>query len=257
MSNVLTLDAVKKIAPSVFAKTASPKMSDRYLFVSTADVVTPLLSQGYSITHAVQRSTRRDGRDPNFTRHMLRLRRNDEKPVLGEVFPEVVISNSHDGQARIVIHGGLFRLVCSNGAVVGHGQTFKAGFRHLGDAEKVRDGIREAVEGSRAALALVQKMAKTKLTEKQQLKFAAEAALLAWEEEKMEPSLILEARRTEDQGSDVWKVFNRIQENLIRGGVRFPSGSSNRTFMTRGITHIGRSIDLNRGLWDLATTFVK
>lgn len=258
MSNpsVLTLEAVRKIAPSVFAKSASPKMSERYLFLSTADVIAPLLSQGYSITQAVQRSTRRNGRDPNFTRHMLRLRPDGAKPVVGNTVPEVVVSNAHDGQARFVIHGGLFRLVCSNGMVVSMGQSYGAGFRHLGDAEKVRDGIREAVEGSKAILGTVQKMTKKNLTAKQQTRLASSAAELVWDEQKFTPDLLLEARRDEDKGDDLWRVFNRIQENIVRGGVRFVSAASNRSFMTRGITHIGRSIDLNKGLWDLALAHV-
>jgi hypothetical protein len=252
MKDVLTLDAVRKIAPSVFAKQASPKMSERYLFVSTADIIAPLLEQGFAITQAVQRSTRRGGRDPQFTRHMLRLRPMNVKPVVGDVYPEVALSNAHDGQARIVINGGLFRLVCSNGMVTSMGESYSAGFRHLGDAEKIRDGIKAVVSGSKDVLAKVQRMSKHKMTEKAQIKMAAAAVKLTWDEDKLDPKLLLEARREEDKKDDLWTTFNRIQENLVRGGVRFQSASSNRQLMTRGITHIGRSLDLNLGLWQLA-----
>ena len=256
MSNVISLESVRKVAPSVFAKTAHPKMSERYLFLSTADIIAPLMEEGYVITQATQRATRSNGRNPAFTRHMVRLRETTAKPVVGDVFPEVVISNAHDGQAKLSIWGGLFRLVCSNGMVTGFGGSHTAGvFRHVGDAEVIRTNIKDCVAKSKSTLTIVKRLSKTVLTQAQQEKFAADAIRATWDEDKFDPSLVLEAKREEDKGNDAWRVFNRVQENLIRGGVRFPSSDSDRVHMTRGITHIGRSIELNVALWDLMKSY--
>jgi hypothetical protein len=257
MTAAISLEAVRKIAPSVFAKSAHPKMSERYLFLSTADIVEPLLREGYIITKAEQRKTRTNGRDPAFTRHMLRLRRSDAKPAVGDTVPEVLVSNAHDGQAKLVLHGGLFRFICANGLVISDGLGFRSTFRHVGDAEEVRDAIKSTVDSSKNSLKAVTAMTKRKLNQKEQSRFASSAAALTWDEQKFDPALLLASNRMEDEGDDVWRVFNRIQENLIRGGVQFVSQASQRSFRTRGITHIGRSTDLNVGLWNLAKELVK
>jgi hypothetical protein len=252
-TGALSLEAVKRLAPSVFAKAAHPKMSERYLFVSTYDMLVPMLDQGYIITSATQRSTRSNGRDPNFTRHMLRLRAPNVKPTVGDVVPECVISNAHDGQAKVKVLAGLFRFICSNGlAIAWPGMSVSSTFRHIGEASIVREAIGEAIDVSKKSIKVVSSMTKKKLTHKQQIGFASKAADLVWDEQKFDPALLLEAHRSEDEGDDVWRVYNRIQENLTRGGVRFKAPTSKREFMTRGITHIGRSLELNQGLWTLA-----
>ncbi len=48
---------------------------------------------------------------------------------------------------------------------------------------------------------------------------------------------LLAARRYEDRGQNLWEVFNRVQENIIRG-VRG----------TRRITSAARDTELNKGL---------
>ena len=120
--NGITLEEMRNY-PSVFATTAHPKMSDRYTFLSTADIIEPLLGEGYVCTHVVQRSTRQGHRDPRFTRHLVRLRRLKDKPIVGDVFPEFQLENSHDGQSRIRRWGVAFaglHMTCAfrrNGAV--------------------------------------------------------------------------------------------------------------------------------------------
>ena len=246
----LTLDQVRKSAPSIFAKHASPKMSERYAFIPTCDLIQPLLDKGFIITQAVQRATR--ARDPMYTRHMLRMRLDNCKPVVGDVFPEVVFTNSHDGQSKWQFHGGLFRLICSNGMVTGFAASFLS-FVHRGLTEMIYAQAMEAVENSAKMKPVIKAMVKHQLTDHQMAVFAAEAAKIAYDEPMtFEPKLLLEARRVEDNGNTVWKVFNRIQENVTRGGVSFQSAASGRQFHTRGITHIGRTVDFNQRLWQLA-----
>lgn len=250
----LSLEQVRKAAPSVFAKHPSPKMSDRYAFVPTVDLLEPLLEKGFIITHASQRATR--ARDPNYTRHMLRLRLAEVKPVVGDVFPEVVITNSHDGQSRHILNGGLFRLVCSNGMVTGFAAS-TVSFKHRGDAEALFAQSMEAVENSAKLKPVIKQMIKHEMTDQQIALFANAAAQIAYEEPSFEPKLLLEVRREQDAGNTLWKVFSRVQENVTRGGVHFVSRASGRAFTTRGITHIGRTVDFNQRLWQLAEDQLK
>lgn len=253
-TSLAALAPYRKTCPSIFATHAAPKMSDRYAFVSTADLIAPLLGSGYTVTQASQRSTRSNGRDPAFTRHIVRMRAPGAKPIVGDTFPEVVLTNSHDGQSRLQMHAGLFKLLCSNGLVVGLGPNVSTSFVHSGDRARILDGANEAVKLAASVGPLVQEMTKVKLTDKQMKRFAKEAAKIAYEEkeDRFDASLLLAARREGDADSTLWHVFNRVQENVIRGGVAFVSPTSGRTFTTRGITHIGRTTDFNLRLWDLA-----
>lgn len=54
-----------------------------------------------------------------------------------------------------------------------------------------------------------------------------------------------------DVGDDVWRVFNRTQEAVLRGGL--PGRTiKGRPMHTRGIRAIRENVRLNTGLWDLA-----
>jgi hypothetical protein len=61
---------------------------------------------------------------------------------------------------------------------------------------------------------------------------------------------VITPRRREDQGNDLWTVFNRVQEHLITGGLvgQLPTGQRTRT---RPIAAIASSLALNRALWTL------
>lgn len=62
---------------------------------------------------------------------------------------------------------------------------------------------------------------------------------------------LLRARRTEDNRPDLWTTFQRVQENVIKGGVRGRSATGRR-MSTRGVTGIDQDLRLNRAMWVLA-----
>ena len=62
---------------------------------------------------------------------------------------------------------------------------------------------------------------------------------------------LIEARRPEDFGRNLWKAFNRVQENVIRGGQPGRS-TTGRRIRTREVASIDRGVSLNRALWVLA-----
>ena len=75
------------------------------------------------------------------------------------------------------------------------------------------------------------------------------------------PAQLLQARRHYDNGNDLWKTFNRIQENVIQGGLSGRTRSSydelgrfvpSRRVSTREIKGIDQDVRLNRALWTLA-----
>lgn len=251
----ISIDQLRSKVPALFAKGPSPKMSERYTFVSSISLVEELISAGYLVTHATQRAVLPGGRDQRHTRHMLRFRNSGIKPVLDGIFPEVVLINSHDGQSRYQLYSGIFRTICRNGLVLPLGDSSVAMARvHLGDIESIMTESRKALTKSVESIKFVNCMRSRKFNEAQSLKFAKEAMAIAYDKDStIDPKLLLNARREEDAEPTLWNVFNRVQENIIRGGLDVKHGE--RTFHTRGITHIGRLIEVNLKLWELAEKF--
>jgi len=84
--------------------------------------------------------------------------------------------------------------------------------------------------------------------------FARAALALKYDEDKPAPiteSQILMPRRHDDSHRDLWSVFNRTQETLIKGGLSARAANGRRQ-TTRPVRGIDNGIRLNRALWLLA-----
>ena len=67
-------------------------------------------------------------------------------------------------------------------------------------------------------------------------------------------------RRTADTGTDLWTVFNRVQENVIKGGLYgFTKDAIGRPQRrrTREVKGIDQNDTLNRALWRLSMEMAK
>ncbi|WP_205954648.1 hypothetical protein [Pantoea stewartii] len=62
---------------------------------------------------------------------------------------------------------------------------------------------------------------------------------------------VLQPRRKADNPNDLWTVYQRTQENIIRGGLRGQSAKGAVT-KNRAINGIDGDIKNNRFLWSLA-----
>lgn len=60
-----------------------------------------------------------------------------------------------------------------------------------------------------------------------------------------------QARRVDDVGHSLWSTFQRVQENVIRGGLPGRTVQGHRMH-TRAVQSIDRGVSLNRALWMLA-----
>jgi hypothetical protein len=88
-----------------------------------------------------------------------------------------------------------------------------------------------------------------RLTAAAQTAFATQASALRWPDADFSniPSALglLRVRRAADSGDGLWSVFNVLQENLIRGGVRYfhpQTGGRGKSRAIRSITENVRLI---------------
>jgi hypothetical protein len=104
----LLLDELRVRAPAVFAAGASDRTKPTYRFINTHAVLEALLEAGFQLADA--RQTRpRQGSDPTYARHMIRLRPMREILKLEDCIPEICLVNAHDGTSAYQLVAGLYR----------------------------------------------------------------------------------------------------------------------------------------------------
>lgn len=244
-------------------------VSDKYKTVTTQNLIDQLTAKGYVQTAMTKTKVRGQSKD-GFQKHMVRLSHQDltkALTVVGDSRPEIVLVNSYDGSSALKIMLGIFRLVCSNGMIVG--KTFGSyAVRHVGDiGPSIDAALIDVATRLPQVSEKIGQFAALQLTEGQRRDFANEAVKLILPENCQTVNLdsALEIRRNGDKGQDLWTVYNRVQESLIRGGVEYTSITTNdedKTFnirnnTSRAIKSIDRQVEVNQGLWDLTESFSK
>lgn len=255
----LTDDQIRTVAPSVFAADKHESRSARYTYVPTVEVLAGLRREGFQPYSVTQARTRDESRR-EFTRHMLRLRQSFGAAVVGEEVPEIILINSHDGTSAYQMMAGLFRFVCANGMVVAAGTVDEIRVPHSGDiVGRVIEGAYSVVEEFGRVRDAAAGMKAITLSDGEQRAFGQAALVAKYGEQAAYPvrvDQVIEARRSADVGADLWRTFNRVQENLVRGGLRGRSATGRRQ-RTREVAGIGQNVQLNRALWTLADQMAK
>jgi hypothetical protein len=176
------------------------------------------------------------------------------------VFPQILLTNSHDGKNAFTFTAGLFRLVCENGLVICSKEFENLKIRHYGyDFEELQKVINTMVENLPLTVDSMNKFKNKKLKKKQIEEFAKKAAEIRFGAEQLQNITInytdlVTPTRTEDSGDDLWSVFNVVQEKLTYGMFEYVSGTKLRK--ARKIKNFKQDIDLNAKLYDLAMEYV-
>ena len=190
--------------------------------------------------------------------------RNPDVVINGDdgdtVFPQVLLTNSHDGKNAFTFTAGLFRMVCANGLVVSTKEFENVKMRHMGYTFKdLQVKIREMVELLPITVESMNKMKATEIEEKVALKFAKSALTTRFTKDqikvfKIDLKQLIQPVRTEDAGSDVWSLFNVVQEKLITGDFSYTMGGKVRK--AREIKNFSQDIDVNKKLFAMANELV-
>ncbi len=248
----ISMEQLRQVVPSAFAEEAHASRSDRYTFIPTAAVLTGLEREGFLPYAAMQQRVRQDDRR-DYTRHLIRFRHPGKAPAaIDDIIPEIVLLNSHDGSSSYRLMAGLFRLVCLNGLTVSEGTCAEVTVHHKGDVVgQVIEGAFQVLDDTAKAVDASQRFRRIALTDPEQQAFGKAAAELRWgEETPVEPEAVIRPRRPADRAADLWTVFNRTQENILRGGLHGRT-TTNRRMTTREVTGVAENVRLNRALWTL------
>jgi len=264
--NVLTNEQIHRYAPAVFTDNAAPNTSDKYKFYDTCMVLNALREQGWLPFQAMEsRSTTNAG----YQKHSIRFRMSNTPTTwtVGDTEFNLLLINSHDGKSSYQLHAGLYRLVCSNGLIVSDRTFEPIRLRHQKlTTEDVIEASYRVIDEVPRISDTINEMQSIVLSEEEQVAFARAALQLRWESETLvQPNgeqviketapiraeRLLTVRRYGDNGSDLYRTFNRVQENLLQGGLAGRTSTGGRTH-TRQVLGVDANTKLNKALFTLA-----
>jgi hypothetical protein len=236
---------------AVYATKPHDKTSDKYKFIATEDILKQFTTRGFTIASS------RGNAISQTAVHAITL----DMPASSNPFsdkglkPQVTVINSHDASKSVQIWLGMIRLICLNGLVAGSHITQPVRVKHVGTEfyNKLNAGIDRILLEAKRLEMIPDNYGSLQLTRSEQHSFALQCALWRFPNHKAKsvafedissglayiaPSdklgnvdetklktidigSILKVQRMADNSDDLWTVFNRVQENIVRNGIKY------------------------------------
>ena len=185
-----TVEELKELAPSIFTAKPSDEVSKHYSHIPTDRLIKDMEILGWGVVDAKEVKARTN-KTKGFKKHLVVFRNPDivinqlpegvtksdssptgyrnedgtfaKKSAIDTVFPQILLTNSHDGKNAFTFTAGLFRMVCENGLVISTNEFEKVSIRHMGyDFDELQKQINEMVEKLPLTVESMNKMIDTK-----------------------------------------------------------------------------------------------
>ena len=286
-SEFKTKNELREIAPSIFSTKPSPEVSKKYSHIPTDKLIDDMELLGWGVVDAKEVKARTNS-TRGFQKHLVVFRnpdivinqvpsgmiKSDSSPTgyrnadgtfakrsfVDTVFPQILLTNSHDGKNAFTFTAGLFRMICENGLVISTNEFEKVSIRHMGyDFDELQKQISEMVEKLPLTVESMNKMIETKMEQQAIVDFAKDMLAVRFPEEELKRITIdmdefITPVRDEDKGNDLWSVFNVVQEKIIEGDFEYIAGTKVRK--ARQIKNFKQDMDLNSKMFDVALQYV-
>lgn len=255
----LSKEQIKSKAPSIFTSTAAQGVSDKYTHIPTSNVIDDMDLLGWKVVDAKEVKARKG---IGFQKHLL-VFRNEDVVINGAdgdtVFPQILLTNSHDGKNSFTFTAGLFRMICENGLVVSTEQFEDVKMRHMGYTfEELQEQIKGMVERLPLTVESMNKMKQIEMSQDAAVAFAQKAITARFNENEIENisidvNQLLTPTRKEDEGNDLWSIFNVIQEKILDGNFNYTFG--NKVRKARKIKNFNQDLKINKELFSIALEY--
>ena len=255
-----SLEELKETTPSIFTKKGSNNTSEKYTHIPTDTVIKDLELLGWGVVDAQEVKARKQ---VGYQKHLVVLRNNDVV-INGKdgdtVYPQILLTNSHDGKNSFSFQAGLFRMICENGLVIATEEFESYKIRHMGyDFETLQGIIKDMIANLDLTVESMNKMKATELSQNQTFELAKlmletriENTSNTFNDQSIKDVLI--PQRKEDKGFGLWEVFNRVQENIIEGNFEYNTiGGKSR--QARVIKNFKQDMKVNSKMFEQALEF--
>jgi len=262
-SQFLNKKELSEIAPSIFTMIPSSEVSDKYTHIPTEKVIDDMELLGWKPVDAKEVKARTKSTQ-GVQKHMIVFRNNDVV-INGDdgdtVFPQILMTNSHDGKNAFQFTAGLFRMICENGLVIADTEFEDIKMRHMGYTfEDLQDLIKDMVEKLPLTVDSMNKMKAVELEEEQMFNLAKDLLNIrvdgtdnTYPDEAI--GEVLNIQRKKDEGNGLWEVFNRIQENIIEGNFEYITKGGKKR-QARVIKNFKQDMDVNKKMFSKALELV-
>ena len=256
----ISKDQIRQQASSIFTAQGAPGTSEKYAHIPTDKIIDDMSALGWGVVDAKEVRARKG---VGFQKHLVVFRNNDIQITAEDgdnVFPQILLTNSHDGKNAFTFTAGLFRMVCENGLVVSSREFENMKIRHYGYSfEELQETIKSMVEKLPLTVESLNKFRAVELSQEQALEFAKKALTTRFSDEEIDNiqidlNQLLTPTRPEDKGNDLWSVYNVVQEKIIHGMFDYKYGVKSRK--ARKIKNFKQDLVINEKLYDLALEYV-
>lgn len=277
-NSYLTKEEIKSRCPVAFTQIPTRSaVSDKYVLMSSEQVIDDLEKLGWKVVEAKQRKPSRKlaekGKVSQFSYHQIWFQNPDisitrtdkDGQEVIDCYPRIVLQNSADGLSRLKFGCGLYRLVCSNGLVISDLKLAEFSVQHINYTfEYVKKLIQEIVAELPRQVEQINEMQHVQLSFEQKLDFAKEAlkirkGLKEEDDLKVDEETLtdmLTPVRDEDKGDDLWKVYNVLQEKVVKGGFSVAKDEKSRARKVREVKSFISSFRMSRDLDSIARNYL-
>jgi len=246
------------LPPSALSDVASPDVSNKYTFIPTMRVVNVLHNEGWSIVKTAAKKPRTA--DPAYTQHLIEFEHSELKSVSDDTNLRILLKNSHNGMSSFQFLLGLYRIVCSNGLVVSKGTAQSYSVRHVGYTDaKVASALKAITTKAPLVSNQIEAMQNTAIDNAIAWHYAGTVLhdLDIQVNQYNINQLTKENHRAADNAPNVWTLYNRVQERILKGKAYVNTDSIGGMRKLRAIKSIDRQISVNQRLWELAVSYTQ
>jgi hypothetical protein len=258
MNQIIPIDRLKTLVPAAFASAPHSKLSDRYQFIPTIEVIHVIADLDYFPVWARQVRAKEGNRDT--TKHLIRFRHSDHVEISHAnrdmQFPEIVMTNSHNGLSTYNLMSGIFRCVCENGMITMDEDCGSVKLRHMSREEdffkQVKEVSARVVENADLGLKQLNEWKDIPLSTSEILGYA-EGVKKLLDIPTVETASLVRPRRYEDRkDSSLYTTFQVVQENIIKGGAQSKT-EKGQFRKTSAIKSIDKDVKMNQALWEFTS----
>lgn len=226
-----------------------PPVSSKYAFLSTVDVIDAMADRGWDAVYAMQTAHSPVGiHEIQFESTELA----DMFPHAYGLVPRITFLNAHTGNFAARSYKLIHRQVCSNGLVVQVTEGYKKS-PHLGKvSDRVNLMITDYIDSIKEVKDVVASAIGAPVHHKTAIAMVNKALTARQlDPQRVDHKEILSPKRDGDTDNNLWTVFNRIQESVIRGGfhINLANGDKPYQLVAEPISNPAKSAKINQALW--------
>ncbi|WQJ53600.1 MAG: hypothetical protein [Wendovervirus sonii] len=263
INNAMSLDDMRRIAPRIFCTSpTNPGVSKHYTFASTLTVINDMAKLSWDVVSAAQPHPRRVSSISSYHKvtfrngqKISRFLSNGSEDVY---YPEIVLTNSHDGFSSFCFRIGLYSVNTQHTIIISTDTFNDIRLRHIGYSfEDLRNLVNMVIKEVPNQIAVMNKMQNFNMTIDDCRKLAAAAFSARNKNAVNMPNFILDEILKHEDGTidnNLWDVFNTIMHRILEGDFQQQSKKGMRK--ARKIVSVLKTISISQAIFNAAFQIV-